>query len=142
MKSLLISILLGWFVCATATSSGFKFKDEWKLWKMEHGKHYSNLKEEKYRMKIFRGNAIKIAQHNYRAMRGLESYTLKLNQFGDRLRQEVVQKRNGFRSGLPKGSRKGKRPLGASFISPEHVCLPQQVDWRAKGAVTPVKDQV
>ena len=93
-------------------------------------------------MKIFRGNAIKIAQHNYRAMRGLESYTLKLNQFGDRLRQEVVQTRNGFRSGLLKGSGKGKRPLGASFISPEHVCLPQKIDWRAKGAVTPVKDQV
>jgi cathepsin L len=73
---------------------------------------------------------------------GEETYFLKMNQFGDRLPHEVVNSANGFRPHLLINSTATDLMASAAFISPEHVGLPASVDWRKKGGVTEVKQQV
>lgn len=154
MKLLLALTLL--VSTASAVSFFEVVVEEWEGWKYLHGKskrpialfvwyktvliigqNYTTPAEEKFRMKVFMENKAKVAKHNRRAHRGKHSYTLKMNKYGDLLHHEFVTKFTGFRNDLER-----KKPLlGATFISPANVEIPDEVDWRAKGAVTPIKDQ-
>ncbi|KAG8293399.1 Cathepsin L [Homalodisca vitripennis] len=111
------------------------------MFQLQHNKTYSTDMEEKFRMKIFMDNKNKIAKHNTRFERGQVSFKLAMNHYGDMLHHEFVSTVNGFR--------RSKSPVngiyGAAkpsfFIEPANVELAKSVDWRSKGAVTPVKDQ-
>jgi len=135
MKLLLVAAL-------AATASAISFKDvvveEWASFKVAHGKEYANPIEEKLRMKIFLDNKAMIAKHNHLAHRGHHTYFLKMNQFGDMLRHEFVSVMNGFRTELKSNQTQDK---SVTFIAPEGFEAPTEVDWRTKGAVTPVKNQ-
>ncbi|KAK3850981.1 hypothetical protein Pcinc_042341 [Petrolisthes cinctipes] len=115
--------------------------DEWEAFKLEHGKRYHNHVEDSLRMKIFVENKHKIAEHNQLHSRGHKSYRLKMNQFGDMLHHEFTSTMNGLLSTNTSYQRVYK---GATYIAPDDsivVALPSTVDWRDKGAVTPVKNQ-
>ena len=128
--------------------------EEWETWKLEHGKIYdrqllgaqggsallgTRSQEETFRMKIWMENKAKIERHNRYANLGLKSYHLGMNQFGDMLQQEFVSIMNGYKMHSRFNS---TMPRGATFLPPAHVdSLPESVDWREHGAVTPVKDQ-
>ena len=81
MKCLLI------LMCLVSTAYSVSFfeivMEEWDAWKQHHIKNYSSVMEEKFRMKIFMENKLKIAKHNQRAHKGEKAYFLKMNHYGD-----------------------------------------------------------
>merc|ERR1711892_1384352 len=130
--------------------------EEWETWKVRHGKNYAaknygdNIKEggmggnygqeEKFRMKIWMENKAKIEKHNRHAFKGVHSYHLAMNEWGDLLHHECVATVNGYKARPANYS--GELPKGAKYLMPAHTeTLPENVDWREHGAVTPVKNQ-
>ena len=62
---------------------------------------YSEV-EDNFRMKIFRENTMRIAEHNRMADEGKYSYYLKMNSHGDKLRHGFTALMNGYRMDLKK----------------------------------------
>lgn len=115
--------------------------EEWDAWKAIHGKNYSHATEDKFRMKIFMENKAKIARHNQQAHKGGKSYYLKMNHYGDLLHHEFVSIMNGFDFAAHRELRASGEHEAITYLPPANVEIPEKVDWREDGAVTPVKDQ-
>jgi len=109
--------------------------DEWEAFKVLHGKTYGNHVEEQFRKKIYLNNRKKIAVHNKLAD---QPFQLSINKFGDILPHEFVNIHNGLK--VPKNRTLLRMGVG-SFLPPANVQVPDAVDWREKGYVTPVKNQ-
>ncbi|CAG2180079.1 unnamed protein product, partial [Oppiella nova] len=87
------------------------------------------------RRQIFESNYRLIVRHNMEADNGIHSYRLGVNQFADMTDEE-------FNEILFRFQLKNYHKNGVKYthkMSNEE--LPKSVDWRDKGAVTPVKDQ-
>jgi len=97
-------------------------------WKGTHSKLYQNDAEHKYRLNIFHQNALFVANHDA-AARG---FTVALNEFADLTSSEF----NAIYNGMNLTKTAPRARFGAVRAD-----LPDTVDWRTKGAVTPVKNQ-
>ncbi|CEM03624.1 unnamed protein product [Vitrella brassicaformis CCMP3155] len=108
-----------------------QFSDAFVTFVTEHGKVYANEKERQIRFDIFKKNLAFIHAHNQQGFR----YTLAANQFADMTHEEFKAQFVGYR-------RTNVTKTDATHLLGVHPStLPKDVDWRAKGCVTEVKNQ-
>ncbi|KAL8124954.1 cysteine proteinase COT44-like [Apium graveolens] len=118
-------------------------KDIFDWWLKKHGKTYNTngleLEKER-RFEIFKDNLKFIDEHNS----GNHSYRVGLNKFADLSNDEYRSIYLGTRTDAKR--RFVKYQTGAisnryAVRNGEDRMLPESVDWRNRGAVTPIKDQ-
>jgi cathepsin L len=122
---------------AYASATSLLDNAEWQAYKLEHNKVYKNGIEELYRQKIWSSNAKYVQAHNEQAANGVHSFTLKMNKFGDMTNQEFV----AFFNGYNKTQTMTHKPSNKVFTKSVHATIPDEVDWRKSGYVTPIKNQ-
>ncbi|XP_047531292.1 cathepsin L-like [Vanessa atalanta] len=114
-------------------------REEWNAFKLKHKKSYENETEDRFRMKIYAENKLKMAKHNRRFERGEVTYRLGVNKFADKLHHEFVHTTSMINHTAKLNERQVLR--GATFLSPANWAPPKVMDWCSEGAVTEVKDQ-
>ncbi|XP_018829301.2 cysteine protease XCP1-like [Juglans regia] len=101
-------------------------------WMSKHGKIYKSMEEKLQRFEVFKDNLKHIDQRN----KEITSYWLGLNEFADLSHEEFKTQYLGFKTEFPRS-----RGSSREFSYGEVVDVPVSIDWRKKGAVTPVKNQ-
>ncbi|XP_058081238.1 senescence-specific cysteine protease SAG39-like [Magnolia sinica] len=127
-------ILISWATHALSrtlheTSS---MSERHEVWMAHHGRIYMDAMEKEVRFKIFKDNVQQIETFNNA---GEKSYKLSINEFADLKNEEFIASRNGFRPSQMKATKE------TSFMYENVTLAPVSMDWRKKGAVTPIKDQ-
>ncbi|XP_061456643.1 procathepsin L-like [Rhineura floridana] len=122
---------------AFATARDPALDGAWRDWKLTYSKEYRERNED-FRRSVWENNLQMIEEHNREASQGKHTFQMAMNHLGDLTREEFNEQLNGLRPDLP-------RNLGGSsftwFKKSANPSLPESVDWRTKGYVTPVKDQ-
>ncbi|CAG9864912.1 unnamed protein product [Phyllotreta striolata] len=119
-------------VLISTTIDALSDQEQWLNYKKTYSKSYRNPTHEKYRFSAFQRNLRFIEEHNLKYDKGLVSFEMGMNQFGDISPSDFIEGIKTSKSGKPK-----------NFQNANHGYnnLPDEVDWRKKGAVTEVKDQ-
>lgn len=107
----------------------------WENFKKVYSKTYSG-KEESARRLIWESNVNDIFHQNLAADMGIHSFKTGINEYSDLTYEEFFSRMNGFVF-----SPKLRNNNGSVWLAPSNVDLPERVDWREEGLVTPVKNQ-
>ncbi|KAL5573723.1 hypothetical protein UlMin_023320 [Ulmus minor] len=117
-----------------ATARNFKdssMQERHENWMAFHGRVYKDMNEKEERFKIFNENVERIESFN---SAGNQLYKLGINQFADLTNEEFKTSRNRFKAHVCS-------PQAGTFKYEDVTAVPSTMDWRKKGAVTPIKDQ-
>ncbi|KAM0950238.1 putative fruit bromelain [Dioscorea sansibarensis] len=114
-------------------STDISMAERHEQWMVEYGRAYKNAEEKHLRSEIFKLNVKFIESFNRE-----ESHKFKLgiNQFTDLTNKEFRAMYTGFKPS-PTGNNRSK----TKFKYANFTDVPESVDWRDNGAVTPIKDQ-
>ncbi|XP_075380368.1 procathepsin L-like isoform X1 [Mycteria americana] len=108
-------------------------EEAWEGWKSLHAKEYSG-EAEAARREVWENNLRRIQQHNREESQGQHTFRLAMNHYGDLTDKEFNWLLNGFTLAR-------QEELVPLFQASAVLKTPVEVDWRAKGYVTPVKNQ-
>ncbi|CAN1315762.1 Cysteine protease XCP1 [Linum perenne] len=112
-----------------------KLVDLFESWIEKHGKIYETIEEKLTRFEIFKDNLFHIDQTNKR----VTNYWLGLNEFADLSHHEFKKMYLGLLT--PPTTRDINVEDEDEEDDTVNNNIPKSVDWRKKGAVTPVKNQ-
>ena len=150
MFSKLLFFVSSVFAASSGTSassmslSGVKGEvDEWDMFydfQDKFSKKYDDVHELETRFDIFRTNVRDMIAHNANET---NTFAMDINQFSDLTAEEF--KERFVNSGFVKNKHAMRKNVGfgssCSDFSGTGAAVPASIDWRTKGAVTPVKDQ-
>jgi cathepsin L len=120
--------------------STLTLQEQWQLFKERFNKTY-HTQWEKQRRLIWESNKMFIDKHNEEYEKGFHTFTLGINQFADMTLSEF-QSNHLLHSGDMFRHLQEKEEYSSLFLSPMNIGpLPESVDWRKEGFVTPVKNQ-
>jgi C1A family cysteine protease len=139
MQLLLLFALVSSVFCQSKLRGTMNFINDdesfhWKeftIFQDRFSKRYSSIQELETRFAIFRKNFIGILAHNNDLS---QNFTMAVNQFTDLTPEE-------FRAQYVGGLKTEVGSYGCKTFSSGASSVPASLDWRTKGAVTPVKDQ-
>jgi len=125
-------------VCVVACVSAFDVDElRFKLWMSQHGKNYGT-EEYADRLKTFRGNLARINQLNTKEG---QTAHYAIDKFSDMTYEEFRASRLLTPFQANNTCRWPYHRVAPEFSAEQTAAIPTTWDWRAKGAVTPVKNQ-
>ncbi|KAF5445364.1 hypothetical protein F2P56_034415 [Juglans regia] len=137
-RGLIFLALLGIWASSQATCrtlhEASSMLERHEQWMARYGRSYEDITEKEMRFQIFKRNVEYIESFN---SVGNRPYKLSVNLFADQSNEEFQASHNGYkRTSNPSTS----SPVTA-FRYENVTAVPSSIDWRKKGAVTPIKDQ-
>ncbi|KAM0071437.1 putative fruit bromelain [Helianthus debilis subsp. tardiflorus] len=136
-RSFIVAVLLVFAMCACQVTSRTLNQETMlqrhQQWMAQYGRVYRDDVEKEMRFKIFSNNVEYIESFNNA---GNRPYKLSVNQFADQTNEEFKAARNSFK--VPSDLESTR---ATPFRYENVTVIPSSMDWRKKGAVTPVKDQ-